>query len=276
MRSLIVLTIFVIGAAVSANAQGFYQMSNGSYMTGYGQVHGSFGYAMATQNLYNSIQNTLRMTTHCQSMEKQYGRAKTLEVNDKCRSYLKGANSGTAGKTTSSASPAGSVDRPPAPKYYGRYRRDPSVNMAVTISNTLFETAEERAQLRQVIEAVHGAYLNEAAAKGWGDNFASGLTFFMVSMSMVYHDSAAPSDDTVKAIYEVVNQSIDAVPDFAKASNKDKTTINDLFVGFSALPLATYVEAKQSGNTESLKTAQILAGEMIKLVLKTDPENLKF
>ena len=245
-------------------------------MTGYGQVHGSFGYAMATQNMYNSMQNIMTMTRNCQSLERQFGRAKTLEVNDKCKYYLKGANTGAAATSSTSATPSAAADQQSAPKYYGRYRRDPSVNMAVTISNTLFETADERAQLKQVIEAVQGAYLKEAAAKGWSNNFASGMTFFMVAMSTVYHDSAEPSDETVKAIYEAANQSIDSVPDFAKASNKDKTTINDLFVGFSALPLATYMEAKQSGDAETLKTARTLAGEMIKLVLKTDPEKLKF
>lgn len=276
MRNLIFSAVFMIGVAgVSANAQGFYQTSSGSYMTGYGQVHGSFGYAMATQNLYNSMQNLMQMTRNCQSLEKQFGRAKTLEVNDKCKYYLKGANTG-ATRSSPSATRGAVADQPPAPKYYGRYRRDPSVNMAVTISNTLFESPEERAQLKQVIEAVQSAYLKEAAAKGWSNNFASGLTFFMVAMSTVYHDSPEPSDETVKAIYEAANQSIDGVPDFAKASNKDKTTINDLFVGFSALPLATYMEAKQSGNAELLKTAQALAGEMIKLVLKTEPDKVKF
>lgn len=278
MRNFILSAMFIIGVAVvSANAQGFYQTSSGSYMTGYGQVHGSFGYAMATQNMYNTMQNIMQMSNNCRSLERQFGRPKTLEVNPKCSQYLKGASTGAAAKTTSSAAPAAAVEQqPPAPKYYGRYRPDPTVNMAVTISNTLFESAEERAQVKQVIEAVQDAYKKEAAAKGWSNNFASGLTFFMVAMSTVYHDSTEPSDETVKAIYEAANQSIDAVPDFAKASNKDKTTINDLFVGFSALPLATYMEAKQSGNAESLKTAQALAGEMIKLVLKTDPEKLKF
>ena len=272
-RTIIIALLTIAAAAITANAQ--YQTSSGTYMTGYGQVHGSFGYAMATQNLYQSMQNLMQMTSNCQSLERQFGRAKTLEANDKCKYYLKGANTGgNSGTTAKARTPA--ADAPPAPKYYGRYRPDPSVNMAVTISNTLFETAEERVQVKQVIETIQGVYKKEAAAKGWSNNFASGMTFFLVTMATVYNDSPEPSDETVKAIYEAVNQSIDAVPDFAKASNKDKTTINDLFVGFSALPLATYVEAKQSGNDESLKTAQALAGEMIKLVLKSDPEKLKF
>ena len=255
--------------------QGFYQTSGGSYMTGYGQVYGSFGYAMATQNMYNTMQNIIQQGTNCRSLERQFGRAKTLEVNPKCSYYLKGANTGDAAKSSTPATANATADQPPAPKYYGRYRPDPTVNMAVTISNTLFETSEERAQLKQVIDTVNAAYKQEAAAKGWSNNFASGMTFFIVAMSTVYNDSE-PNDETVKAIYEAVNQTIDGVPDFAKASNKEKTTINDMLVGFSALPLATYVQAKQNADAESLKTAQALAGAMIKLVLKTEPDKLKF
>lgn len=269
MRKLIFSAILTIAAAaITANAQ-FYSMGSGSYMTGYGQVHGSFGYAMATQQIYQTTQMQIQRLTMRAAMVKKWGEPAVRKAELEARN----------GKSSSSASSGPKVEvppTPPTPKYYGRYRPDPTVNMAKTISDTLFETAEERAQLKQVIEAINGAYKQEAAAKGWSNNFAAGMTFFLVSMSTVYHDAPEPSDETVKAIYEAVNQSIDAVPDFAKASNKDKTTINDLLVGFSALPLATYVEAKQSGNAESLQTAKALAGEMIKLVLKSDPATLKF
>ena len=267
MRRLIISTLLTITAAtITANAQ-FYSMGSGSYMTGYGQVHGSFGYAMATQQLYQTTQMQIQRLTMRAAMVQQFGEAKVREAEAR-------AKNGTS--STSSSRPKIEVPPPPPPpKYYGRYRPDPTVNMAATISNTLFEDPAERAQLKQVIEAVQGAYKQEASAKGWNNNFAGGMTFFMISMSTVYNDSE-PSDETVKAVYEAVNQSIDAVPDFAKTSNKDKTTINDLLVGFSALPLATYVEAKQSGNEESLKAAKALAGEMIKLVLKTEPDKLKF
>ncbi len=257
--------------AITADAQ-FYSMGNGSYMTGYGQVHGSFGYAMATQNLYNTVQMNIQKSMMRSAMVKKWGEAKVREAEANARR----SSSSSSGSSSASSQQIQVSPPPPAPKYYGRYRPDSTVNMAKTISDTLFEDAADRAQLKQVIEAINAAYKQEATAKGWNNNFAGGMTFFLIAMSTVYHDSADPSDETVKAIYDAVNQSIDAVPDFAAASNKDKTTINDLLVGFSALPLATYMEAKQSGNAESLQTARALAGEMIKLVLKTEPDKLKF
>ncbi len=269
--SFILATLLALAFATTADAQ-FYQMSGGSYMTGYGQVHGSFGYAMATQQIYQTTQMQIQRLTMRAAMVKKWGEAAVR----KAELEASRGSSSSSQKSSTNAPQIQVPPPPPTPKYYGRYRPDPSVNMALTISNTLFETAEERAQLKQVIEAINGAYKKEATAKGWNNNFAGGMTFFLVAMSTVYHDSPEPSEETVKAIYEAVNQSIDAVPDFAKASNKDKTTINDLLVGFSALPLATYMEAKQSGNAETLQTARALAGEMIKLVLKTEPDKFRF
>ena len=63
MRKLIITTLLAIASAtITADAQ-FYQMSGGSYMTGYGQVHGSFGYAMATQQLYQTTQMQIQRLT---------------------------------------------------------------------------------------------------------------------------------------------------------------------------------------------------------------------
>lgn len=256
MKKLSVLLAIAIAVLVfdnSANAQGFYSMSNGSYMTGYGQVYGSFGYAMAVQNSYQSTQNLLYSL-----------RRKQLSKNGSAST----SNSSSASKNSSPTISA-------APKYYGKFRADSSVNAAKTLSD-LFEKPAEREQMKLVVEAVQKIYKDEAAARNWGNNLAGGMTFFMVVLSTVYHDTNQPSDEVIKTVFEAVNQSIDAAPEFAKASDKDKNALNDMLVGFSALPFLTYIEGKKEGNAETVKTARILAGEMLKMVLKTDPNNVKF
>lgn len=268
----IVFAILVLNS--NSQAQ-FYSMNSGSYMTGYGQVYGSFGQAMATQQMYQTMQMNLQRSMARAAMVKKWGEARVRQAEQNV------ANERAAGKSGAKAAPASSNDikvdpPPPAPKYYGKYRSDATVNMAKTISETLSENPAERAQLKQVIDMVNGVYKEEAAKHGWQNNFASGMTFFMLMMATVYHDSPEPSEEMTKAVFQAVNESIDAVPDFAKASNKDKHTLNDLVVGLSALPVAVYLEGKESGNKESLQTAKLLAGEMIKLVLKTNPEKLKF
>lgn len=49
-----------------------------------------------------------------------------------------------------------------------------------------------------------------------------------------------------------------------------------MLFGFSALPLLTYVEDNNEKYSDTVKTARILAREMIKMVLKTEPGNAKF
>lgn len=270
---LVVAAIFVFSNL--SHAQGFYSMGSGSYMTGYGRVYGSFGSAMATQQMYQTIQMNLQKSMARAAMVKKWGEAAVRKAEEESRRKSSTSSANKSSTATTQNSELANITPPPTPKYYGRFRPDASVNMAKTISETLFEKPDERAMLKQVIEVVHGEYQKEANAKGWNNNLAGGMTFFLLSMSMVYNDSAEPDDAVANAVYEAVNQSVDAVPDFATASDKDKQTINDMLVGFSALPLATYIEGKQNGNGDTIKTAQTLAGEMIKLVLKTDPKNVK-
>lgn len=274
-RLLIGTMIFaaILVFSISSSAQGFYSMGGGSYMTGYGKVYGSFGSAMATQQMYQTVQLNLQRSMARAAMVKKWGEAAVRKAEAEAGQK----SSAGAAKPVAASNPQIVVPpAAPAPKYYGKFQPDPSVNMAVTISNTLFEKPEERNQLKQVIELVQAAYKQEAAKKGWNNNVASGMTFFLISMATVYQDAPEPDDAATDAIYQAVNQAIDTVPEFARASNKDKNTVNDMLVGFSALPLATYMEGKQSNNQESIAVAKALAGEMIKLVLKTDPANVRF
>lgn len=272
--SVAIAILFVISVLNNTSQAQFYQMSSNSYMTGYGQVYGSFGYAMATQNLYNTIQMNLQKSMARAAMVKQWGEKKVRETE------LRLERERAAGKTSSAKSaPAANeykVDIPAVPKYYGKYTPVASVNMSKTISDMLSEKPDERAQLKQVIDVVNSVYTDEAAKYGFQNNIAGGMTFFMLMMATVYHDSAEPSDELTKAVYQAVNESIDAVPDFAKATNKDKHQMNDMFVGLSAMPVAVYMEGKENGNKETLQLAKVWAGEMIKLVLKIEPDKLKF
>lgn len=253
ISAFLAIAVAVLVLNNSSNGQGFYSMSNGSYMTGYGQVYGSFGYAMAVQNSYQSTQNLLYSLRR--KLSSKSGSASTSNNS---------SASGNFSQTNSSA-----------PKFYGKFRPDSSVNMANTLSN-LFEKPEERRQMKLVVEAVQKIYKDEAVNRNWGNNMSGGMTFFLVILSTVYHDTEQPNDEVIKAIFDAVNESVDSVPEFAKASDKDKTTLNDMLVGFTALPFLTYIEGKKEGNADTIKTSRILAGEMIKMVLKTDPNNVRF
>ena len=48
-----------------------------------------------------------------------------------------------------------------------------------------------------------------------------------------------------------------------------------MMIGFAGLLLAGYTEGKQSENAATLENYKKLAGMLITLVLKTDPDNLR-
>ena len=259
---------FTVTTAVSAQT---YNSNAGGWNTGYGTVYGSFGYAMATQNLYNSVQMQIQRLTMRQAMIKQFGLA-AVEKSER------EAKQGKTSSGTGSNSSAGPVVQapPPAPKYYGRFRPDTTVNTGKILADALGETPEEKQLYTQIYTATKTAFEREATAKGWKNNVAGALTFFMIGNATVYHDGGEPSDETVAALYEAINQSIDEIPEFGKMPNRDKQAFYNVLIAFTGIPLATYTEGKESGNADTVKTARLLAGEMIKMVLKADPESVRF
>jgi len=65
------------------------------------------------------------------------------------------------------------------------------------------------------------------------------------------------------------------MPEMATVANKDKQGFNNMLVGFGGILLAAYLEAKQNNDAAALATSKKLAGMLIEMVLKTDPENLR-
>jgi hypothetical protein len=91
----------------------------------------------------------------------------------------------------------------------------------------------------------------------------------------VYRDAGEPSDSAVVNYFKTLNSALDETPEFAQLSNKDKQGFNNVLVGFGGILLAGYNEAKQNNDAEALSASKKLAGMLIQMVLKTDPENLR-
>lgn len=270
-RYILTLTVFTFLAAVPATAQ-TWNSNAGGYNTGYGTVYGSFGLAMATQNIYNTTQMQIQRLTMRQAMINKWGKAAVEKAEREARS---GSTSGTS---TASSNTTGPVvpPPPPAPKYYGRFRPDATVDTAKTIADALGETPEEKAMLKQIVNGTKTAFEQQAAARGWKNNIAGAFTFFLVSNATIYHDAAEPADNVLDAIYEAVNLAIDEVPDFRTAPNKDKQAMYNLLIGFAGIPLATYTEGKTNNDEQTVAVSRQLAGKMLEIVLKTDPAKVRF
>ena len=258
---------FVFLSAGFAHAQ-TYNAYSGGYSTGYGTVYGSFGLAMATQNMYNTSQMQMQKAMARQAMINKWG----LPAVEKAE---REAASGGSSKTRPAASnTAIVVPPPPVVRNHGVFRADASIDTGKAMADALGETPEEKTLIARIYSATKSAYEAQAGPKGWKNNIAGGLTFFTVTAMTVYRDAEEPSEEAIETYYKVVNASLDEMPEFAKVSNKDKQSYNNMLIGFSGLLLAGYTEGKENNDAATVESYRKLAGGLIGLVLKTDPENL--
>jgi len=262
--------IFVFGLAIVfsgfsiANAQ-IQAAGGGYYRAGYPTVYGSFGEASAAGGrLYSTMQKQTRKATERDALIKKWGRPAVEKAE---RDAASGSSRASKTKII--------VPAPPVTRNYGVFRPDNTVDTGKMLADNLGGTPEEKELIKQIYTATKAAYEKEAAARGWKNNIAAGLTFFTATAVTVYHDADEPSEDALNNYFKAVNSSLDEIPEFANVSNKDKQGFNNMLVGFSGILLATYVEAKQTGDAETLASSKKLAGMLIEMVLKTDPENIR-
>ena len=260
---------FVLLSVTALHAQ-TYNAYSGGYSTGYGTVYGSFGLAMATQNMYNTSQMQMQKLMARQAMINKWGRA-AVEKAEREAAARK-----SSGSTASAASNPQIVVPPPrVVRNHRVFRSDPTVDTGKAMADALGDTPEEKALITRIYTGTKTAYDAQAAAKGWKNNLAGGLTFFTITAMTVYHDTDEPTDDAVDNYYKVLNAALDEMPEFANVANKDKQNFNNMTIGFGGLLLAGYMEGKQAGDATTIETYRKLAGGLIKLVLKTDPDNLR-
>jgi hypothetical protein len=246
----------------TANAQ-IQAAGGGYYRAGYPTVYGSFGQASAAQSrMYSTMQTQNRKTGERNALIKKWGLAAVEKAEREAA-------------TGSSTNAKIVVPPPPLVRNHGIFRPVATVDTGQTLAENLGNTPEEKALIKQIYSVTKSAYETEAISRGWKNNIAAGLTFFTVTAVTVYRDGDEPSDDAVNNYFKTVNTSLDEIPEFGSVANKDKQGFNDMLIGFSGILLATYTEAKQTNNAETLANAKKLAGMLIEMVLKTDPENIR-
>lgn len=226
-----------------ANAQ-IQAAGGGYYRAGYPTVYGSFGQASVAQGrMYDTMKR--------QKAERDAAPSPATSPNSKTVVPLR-----------------------PVIRNYGVFRTDATVDTGKALADALGDTPDEKALIKQIYAATKTFYEKEAAAKGWKNNIAGGLTLFTVTAMTVYHDAEEPGDDAVVNYFKSVNSALDEIPEFSKLANKDKQGFNNVLVGFSGMLLAGYSEGKQNNDAETLAAYKKLAGMLIEMVLKTDPENI--
>lgn len=267
---ILAIATILFAAAVSSAAQ-TYNSNSGGWNTGYGTVYGSFGLAMATQNIYNSMQMNMQRSIMRQAMIKKWGKAAV----EKAERNVSGRSTQRASNTQSAATSGPVVEAPRVPKFYGRFTASPGLDTPGVFANALGENAQERELYRKIVAESISLLNTEAAKNGWKNDIAGAMTIFILTNSMIYNSTEDPGDGLAQALYDAVQSSIDEVPEIGKLADKDKQALYNTLLALSGIPLTFYADAKQRNDPEALATAQKLAGEMLKMVFKTEPERLK-
>lgn len=253
----------VLLLAVPALAQ-TWSSNSGGWNTGYGTVYGSFGTAMATQNIYNTTQMQIQRLTMRQAMIKKFGLA----------AVEKAEREAASGKKASTPEGLTVTAPPPAPKNTGAFKPSRST-VAKQLGDALGSTAEEKAVITQLTVATKQAFETQPETQPYKNNVAGALAFFLISNVVIATDSPEPSAETSQALFQAIGLALDSTPELAKASAKDKQQLYDLLIGFTGLPLAIYTEGKERGDADQVKQARELASQLLQLVLKVDANSVK-
>jgi len=253
----------VVLFAVPAFAQQW-NSNAGGWNTGYGTVYGSFGVAMATQNIYNTTQMQIQRLTMRQAMINKWG----LAAVEKAEREAASGKKSTAPEGLQVTAPS------PAPKNVGVFKPGKST-VAKQLGDAIGSTKEEKDAVAMLASATKDAFEAQPETQKWKNNVAGALAFFLISNLVVATGSEEPSDETSQALFQAMSLALDASPEMAKASAKDKQQLYEVLIGFTGLPLAIYTEAKERGDAAQMKQAQELAAKLIELVLKVDAKSVK-
>lgn len=258
--SLLALALALAALPVTAQT---WNSNAGGWNTGYGTVYGSFGVAMATQGMYNTMQLNLQRATMRQAMINKWG----LAAVEKAEAEAK--------RGQPSSAPEGlTVSPPPAPKNLGVFKPTKS-SVPTQLGDALGSTPEEKAAVAMLVSETRKAFEAQPETKAWRNNVAGALAFFIIGNATIASGGEEPSDATSQALFTAINQTLDQSPDFAKASAKDKQQLYELLIGFTGLPLAIYSEGKDRGDEAEVKRAQDLSAKLLELVLKVDASQVK-
>jgi hypothetical protein len=256
----------VLLLAVPALAQSW-NSNAGGWNTGYGTVYGSFGLAMATQNIYTSTQQNMQRLMVRQAMINKWGLAAVEEAE-------RNAKAGKQGKNTELQQQVVAAPPPPAPKNLGVFKPGKTTTFQ-KLGDAIGSTKEEKDAVALIGSATKDAFEAQPETKAWRNNVAGAFAFFLIGNLTIASGQEEPSDETSQALFQALNQALDANPEFAKTSAKQKQEMYELLIGFTGVPLAIYEDAKARNDAKQMKQAQEISTKLIELVFKTDASQVK-
>ena len=244
-------TLLVIAFAASASLAQV--QGAGGAAAGLGKVYEASGKSAAAQGLQRKMNTTLIRAV---AREKSTSR--------------------TAASRTQRATPSVSAGSANAPsRQVTVFKPNPRSNYLNELANELGSTPEEREQLQLLFATTKEAFENEVAAKGRSKDIAAAFTFFIATSVTVYRNDPEPTDAAVDNLWSGMSSALTEMPEVQNLTDAEKQQLYDMLVGLSGFLLAGYMQG-QTGDADTEKIFQQLAGVLIQTVLKTDPNKLRF
>jgi hypothetical protein len=131
------------------------------------------------------------------------------------------------------------------------------------------------AQVFTILTTILQEFDKEAQKIGKPNDLALALSFFFAVNANVYHDAGVPPDAQVLELRDTIARILVEGNALNGVGDRQKQEMYEALVIYTGLALATYQEGK-SGNAESLKSAQQLAGQNLLAVTGISPDKISF
>lgn len=159
---------------------------------------------------------------------------------------------------------------------YTDFRPTTGTDFVERFASALSSNPTEKELVRQLVSITRTEFEKEVAKRGRANNLAAALTFFVASTVTVYHDDPEPSDEAIDQLWDGLNGTLNGLPEMSKLTDAEKQEMYEMLVACGGLVLAGHMLSKEGGDASSAALYRQLAGELIKTVLKVDPENVRF
>lgn len=250
-----------VAAVVFLNSLALGQTQAGGARAGIGRVFDGAGRSTASKELQQKMNGGLL----------KLAAAKAKAKAAKARALPPSRPSAGVTATRREESPAA-----PPPPSYTDFRPARDTDFVDRFAAAVSADPNERQLVKQLVTTVRDAFEQEVAKQGRPNNLAAAFTFFVASTVTVYHDDPEPSDASTDKLWDALNETLNDLPEMSRLTDAEKQEMYELLVACGGLVLAGHMFSKQNNDAKSAAVYRQLAGELIKTLLKADPEKLRF
>lgn len=148
--------------------------------------------------------------------------------------------------------------------------------VAKTLADSFGRDPAEKAALAEAFNQIKQGYDTEAAKEGKSNDLAAAMMFFIAANLTAFHQSDLPTDEAGESLYQSLRTSMSTTPEFTKLSNTEKQQMHDWLVCMGGFVIAGHMEAKQSGDQDSLTNFTQIADQSMLIVLGVGAGKLQF